>query len=140
MNDRHFCHCKIFLIAPCKQSSFFSMFFEYSLKLPKDLPMPLVTIDSLDVRMLGFEVIRYKYKFFNATKNDNKDLNQYVMCYLRGKTRKIVNFHVSPPENGDFYLKIYAKPEEEIQHETDTLDHVATFHIIAPSVSKIDFT
>ena len=111
------------------------MFFEYSLKIPRDLPMPIVTNEKVDIKILGWEPIRYKYKFFSALKNEPEDLNQYVMCYLKGKHRKIVDFHVTPPENGNYLLKIYAKPEEEIQHDTDTLDHIATFYISSPNVS-----
>lgn len=56
------------------------------------------------------------------------------MCYLKGKQRRMGFFRVTPPDPGDYLLKIYAKPEEDIQSETDTLDHVATFHINAPLV------
>ena len=120
-----------------------SMFFAYSLKLPRDLPMPIVTNENIDIKILGYEVIRYRYRFHSVAKNIEElrqnlvpeDLNQYVMCYLKGKHRKIVNFHVTPPSEGHFLLKVYAKPEEEIANETDTLDHVATFHIFAPTVS-----
>lgn len=41
-----------------------SMFFEYSLKISKDLPLPLVTQEHVDIKIWAFEVIRYKYKFF----------------------------------------------------------------------------
>ena len=36
---------------------------------------------------------------------------------------------VNPPDIGQYYLKIYAKPEGEISNDSDTLDHVATFLI-----------
>ena len=35
--------------------------------------------------------------------------------------------------------QVYAKPEEDIQHESDTLDHVATFQISAKHVSMLPF-
>ena len=35
--------------------------------------------------------------------------------------------------------QVYAKPEEDIQHESDTLDHVATFQISAKHVSMLHF-
>ena len=38
---------------------------------------------------------------------------------------------------GTYYLKLYAKPEEEIKHETDTLDHVATLLIHANEVRDL---
>ena len=33
-------------------------------------------------------------------------------------------------------MKIYAKPEEELNSEDDTLDHVATLRIRAPTVGE----
>ena len=39
------------------------------------------------------------------------------------------HFVISPPDVGQYYLKIYAKPEGEISNDNDTLDHVATFLI-----------
>ena len=42
---------------------------------------------------------------------------------------------ITPPELGQYFLKIYAKPEAEIYSEHDTLDHVATFLIQAHQVS-----
>lgn len=56
------------------------------------------------------------------------------MCCLKGKNRSQVCFHVTPPEQGDYLLKIYAKPEEDILNESDTLDHIATFHIQAKQI------
>ncbi len=114
-----------------------SMFFEYSLKLSLDLQAPILTNSFVDIKMKAWEVIRYKYKFFLASKGENDRHNSYVMCYCKGKSRKQVCFHVTPPEEGNYLLKIYAKPEEDIQQETDTLDHIATFHITANHVSKI---
>lgn len=45
------------------------------------------------------------------------------------------NWQITPPELGQYFLKIYAKPEAEIYSEHDTLDHVATFLIQAYQVS-----
>ena len=56
------------------------------------------------------------------------------MCYPKGKSRKQCYFHITPPEDGEYLLKVYAKPEEDIMTESDTLDHVATFPIIADQV------
>ena len=56
---------------------------------------------------------------------------------MKGKNRRQGFFHVTPPEVGDYLLKIYAKPEDDIQHESDTLHHVATFQISANHVSFI---
>jgi hypothetical protein len=64
-------------------------------------------------------------------------LNNYVFCYWKGKGRKLVVFRVAPPEEGSFFLKVYAKPEDELRSDEDTLDHVATFFIRAPEVKDI---
>lgn len=52
-----------------------------------------------------------------------------MFCCLKGRQRKNGSFKIAPPEDGTYYLKIYGKPEDEIQDEGDTLDHVATFLI-----------
>ena len=55
--------------------------------------------------------------------------NCNVLCFLKGKSRKLAHFVVNPPDVGQYYLKVYAKPEGEIVNDNDTLDHVATFLI-----------
>ena len=46
-----------------------AMFFEYSLRLgPKTLALPVLQTQSvLDIDLLAWEVVRYKYKFYSAT-------------------------------------------------------------------------
>ena len=58
---------------------------------------------------------------------------------MKGKSRKLSHFIISPPDVGQYYLKVYAKPEGEIMSENDTLDHVATFLIHTIQV-KIDYS
>ena len=55
--------------------------------------------------------------------------NCNVLNFLKGRSRKLSHFVISPPDVGQYYLKIYAKPEGEISNDNDTLDHVATFLI-----------
>ena len=52
-----------------------------------------------------------------------------MLNFLKGKSRKLGHFIVNPPDVGQYYLKIYAKPEGEILSDSDRLDHVATFLI-----------
>ena len=59
------------------------------------------------------------------------------MCYLKGRHRKIGIFKINPPFDGTFVLKVYAKPEDEIYDEFDTLDHVATFVVLVHDVSNV---
>ena len=73
-------------------------------------------------------------KHFVLSKEENDELNGHVMCYLRGRHRKIGIFKINPPFEGTFFLKVYAKPEDEILDETDTLDHVATFVVYVHDV------
>ena len=58
--------------------------------------------------------------------------NNSVLCYLKGKSRKLCHFKVVPPDVGQYFLKIYAKPEADITDENEELDHVATMliHVI----------
>ena len=72
---------------------------------------------------------------------DTESLNEYVMCYLKGRHRKIGVFKINPPFEGTFFLKVYAKPEDEILNEVDdTLDHIATFTIHVKDVSNSNCT
>ena len=42
-----------------------SHFFEYNLKLlSNDLPMPMITYESVDVKIKALQVVRYKFKFY----------------------------------------------------------------------------
>ncbi|TRY73282.1 hypothetical protein TCAL_15758, partial [Tigriopus californicus] len=66
---------------------------------------------------------------------EDDDFNQFVFCCLKGRQRKNGSFKIAPPEDGTYYLKIYGKPEDEIQDEDDTLDHVATFLIHGVEIS-----
>lgn len=119
-------------------------FFEYSLRLDSRArsSSPLVAggdIGPVDVNLWAWEVVRYKYKFYkdeehDTTRRPSDKLNNYVFCFYRGRQRKHTVFRVNPPEEGAFFLKIYAKPEEELNSEDDTLDHVATLRIQAPTV------
>ena len=113
-----------------------SYFFEYGLKFPQEVLMPLETSEFVDVKIKAYEVTRYKFKFYSLAHKESDTLNPYVLCYLKGKNRKQVLFHVTPPEAGDYLLKVYAKPELDIQNESDTLDHVATIHIKATHVKS----
>lgn len=113
-----------------------SMFFEYSLRLGPQLPSPIIIQESINIDIWAWEVVRYKYKFFAIDKPEGDTLNQYVLCYLKGRQRKLCHFHLTPPDVGQFFLKVYAKPEEEIMSESDTLDHIATFLIHVQQVKN----
>ena len=54
--------------------------------------------------------------------------NCHVLCYRKGRARKLGHFKVVPPDVGEYLLKIYAKPEADMVHG-DNLDHVATIPI-----------
>ncbi len=111
------------------------MFFEYALRLGNEIPTPIVIATSitdeaevpLEIHLWAWEVVRYKYKLYPADEHWSNDVNQYGFCYLKGRQRKMCVMRVNPPEVGSFYLKLFAKPEEEIVDAEDTLDHVATF-------------
>ena len=53
-----------------------SMFFEYSMRLDRNLPRPIEVYDSVDISIWAWEVVRYKYKFFAANKvSSNNNIN-----------------------------------------------------------------
>ena len=55
--------------------------------------------------------------------------NCHVLCYRKGRNRKLGHFKVLPPDVGEYLLKIYAKPEADMIHDNVALDHVATIPI-----------
>eukprot|EP00095_Tigriopus_kingsejongensis_P008836 maker-scaffold15_size728074-snap-gene-0.12 protein:Tk08836 transcript:maker-scaffold15_size728074-snap-gene-0.12-mRNA-1 annotation:"kyphoscoliosis " len=113
------------------------MFFEYSLRLGNSADSKILQTDNtIEINIWAWEVVRFKYKFFRATEHESDHLNNYVFCCRKGRQRKNGAFKVTPPEDGTYYLKVYAKPEEEIQDEGDTLDHVATFLIHGVQISS----
>ena len=78
----------------------------------------------------------YAHLYSSDCGGEGDSLNEYVMCYLKGRHRKIGIFKINPPYEGTFFLKVYAKPEDDILNEVDdTLDHIATFTIHVQDVS-----
>ena len=78
--------------------------------------------------------------------------SSHVLCYRKGRGRKLCHFKVLPPgtrncyvhfaaqneqlfrfyllsDVGEYLLKVYAKPEAEVFGNDDRLDHVATIPI-----------
>ena len=81
--------------------------------------------------------------------------SSHVLCYRKGRGRKLCHFKVLPPgtriamftlkfkiitfeqlfrfyilsDVGEYLLKVYAKPEAEVYGNDDRLDHVATIPI-----------
>ena len=75
-----------------------------------------------------------KFEFFQP---ESDSCNCNVLNFLKGKSRKLSHFIISPPDVGQYYLKVYAKPEGDMLNEpndvnrsdANKLDHVATFLI-----------
>ena len=71
--------------------------------------------------------------------------NCHVLCYRKGRNRKVGHFKVLPPDVGEYLLKIYAKPEADmspVPGDNMPLDHVATspIHVIQVRPSPFRFS
>ncbi|CAG0884046.1 unnamed protein product [Cyprideis torosa] len=89
---------------------------------PHDITVPFVIFNSRRLHIAGTEVMRFQYKFFPISQPESRSLNQYVFCWLCDH-RLAGSFTIQPPETGDFYIKVYAKRETEI-NEGSCLDHI----------------
>nr|XP_046918063.1 uncharacterized protein LOC124498365 [Dermatophagoides farinae] len=89
-------------------------FFEYNLSIRSRIHNPLEFRISTEVKIGSHEAMRYKYKLYAADEQENSSLNYYVFCQLK-EDRLVGSFMVQPPLAGRFILKIFAKPEREMQ-------------------------
>ena len=81
-----------------------------------------------------------KYQIIFILKAESDSCNCNVLNFLKGRSRKLSHFIISPPDVGQYYLKVYAKPEGDMlndQNDINKLDHVATFLIHTLQVKKI---
>ena len=94
----------------------------------------------LELHLWSWEVVRYKYKFYaadeviNATytkwitinflytyfvcpsfQSENDNLNRFVLCFLKGRRRRLCLIRVSPPE---------------VSSKASVLDIVVAFHAL----------
>ncbi|KAH9417011.1 hypothetical protein DERP_011740 [Dermatophagoides pteronyssinus] len=90
------------------------LFFEYNLMIRTKIQNPLEFRISTEVKIGSHEPMRYKYKLYSADEQENSSLNYYVFCQLK-EDRLVGSFMVQPPLSGRFLLKIFAKPEREMQ-------------------------
>ena len=72
-------------------------------------------------------------------KAESDSCNCNVLNFLKGRSRKLSHFIISPPDVGQYYLKVYAKREGDMvndQTDINKLDHVATFLIHTLQVKR----
>lgn len=99
--------------------------FNYSIKILSTIEDPLLFAHSTEILLSAPQVMRYKYKFYPLGSVESKRLNAFVFCQLKNN-RMVGSFKVTPPEEDDYLLKIYAKPESGIATEASILNSVTS--------------
>ncbi|XP_035207249.1 kyphoscoliosis peptidase-like isoform X2 [Stegodyphus dumicola] len=100
-------------------------FFDYNMKIRSRPQNPVVFKVHKEVKIAAHEPMRWKYKLYPADEIENASLNNYVFCQLK-EDRLVGSFAVTPPVEGRYYFKVYAKPEREMKEETN-LHNVVIF-------------
>ncbi|GFS36411.1 hillarin [Nephila pilipes] len=100
-------------------------FFDYNMKIRSRPQNPVVFKVHKEVKISAHEPMRWKYKLYAADEIENASLNNYVFCQLK-EDRLVGSFAVTPPVEGRYYFKVYAKPEHEMKEETN-LHNVVIF-------------
>lgn len=100
-------------------------FFDFNMKIRSRPQNPVVFKVHKEVKIAAHEPMRWKYKLYPADEIENASLNNYVFCQLK-EDRLVGSFAVTPPVEGRYYFKVYAKPEREMKEETN-LHNVVIF-------------
>ncbi|KAG1683796.1 Solute carrier organic anion transporter family member 1C1 [Nymphon striatum] len=90
---------------------------------------PVKFKNQVEIKLASHDVLRYKYKLYSADdSSENNTMNNFVFCQLK-EDRLVGSFAVSPPIEGVYFLKLYAKPEKELAGDdtNSSLQCVATF-------------
>lgn len=75
---------------------------------------PIVFRVRTELRLASHEPMRYKFKFYPSDEVENASLNNYIFCHLL-EDRTVACFGITPPSEGRYLLKIYAKPERDMR-------------------------
>ncbi|KAF8786607.1 Kyphoscoliosis peptidase like protein [Argiope bruennichi] len=100
-------------------------FFEYNLRIRSRPQNPVVFRFQTELKITAHKPTRYKYKLYSVEDRENGALNNYVFCQLK-EDRLLGSFAISPPSEGMYYFKVYARPEWQMYEDT-TLKNVAIF-------------
>ncbi|XP_064480906.1 kyphoscoliosis peptidase-like [Ornithodoros turicata] len=105
-------------------------FFQFNMRIRSKPQNPIVFRVRTELRLASHEPMRYKFKLYPADEVENGSLNNYVFCHLQ-EERTVGCFGVSPPTEGRYYLKIYARPEKEMRgsaaENTSSLQNIGIF-------------
>ena len=88
-----------------------SQFFHNGLELETDMSTPTIVEDKINIRMSGWEVMRFKHKLYPKSSEESDEFNQYCFCQLEEDDRTTVSFQVCPPRVGEYIIRIYGTPE-----------------------------
>ncbi|XP_022241908.1 kyphoscoliosis peptidase-like [Limulus polyphemus] len=91
-------------------------FLQYNLKIRSCVQNPVLCKVQTEVKLGAHEPVRYKFKMYPAEELENSSFNKYVFCQLK-EDRLIGSFVIIPPIEGRYYLKVYAKPENDTSED-----------------------
>ncbi|KAG0425157.1 hypothetical protein HPB47_027651 [Ixodes persulcatus] len=94
-------------------------FFQFNMRIRTKPQNPIIFRVRTELRLASHEPMRYKFKFYPSDEIENATLNSYVFCHLL-EDRTVACFGVTPPAEGRYFLKIYAKPERDMRGDTAT--------------------
>lgn len=103
-------------------------FFEYRVRIrsAEALKCPLVFAYSTEILLSAPQVLHYKYKLYPADGVEGHQLDRYVFCQLK-EERLLGSFTVTPPDDGHYLLKVYARPDCVGRESALVLDCIVVF-------------
>ena len=76
------------------------------------------------------QYLSYKYKLFHVEEEENTTWNNFCLCAMNSGNKNLATFTIAAPDIGDYFLKIFALPEEELSEEDGgVFNFLATFRI-----------
>ncbi|XP_022654410.1 hillarin-like isoform X3 [Varroa jacobsoni] len=101
-------------------------FFQFSMKIRSKIQNPVEFRVRSDIRIASHEHMRFKFKLYPSEEVENSILNNYVFCHLV-EDRLVGCFGITPPTEGRYYFKVYARPERDMGKDDASLQNVAVF-------------
>ena len=104
-----------------------SEFFTLGCTLLPKLSLPLESEHIVEFAVHAPEILSYKHKMYPVLDMESSEYNNYCLCATDNNDRNLATFSIVAPEIGQYYLKIYATPEEElVEAEGGVFNFLAT--------------
>ena len=94
-----------------------SEFFTLGCSLLPKLTLPLESEHIIEFAIHAPEILSYKHKMYPVLDIESSEYNNFCLCTTENTDRNLATFTIVAPEVGQYYLKLYAIPEEELAEE-----------------------